>query len=125
MKEIKLKHAEVVTFYNSEEVLREKKCSNGSTMFMWRVKTKINDRAEKSPIVWDSCTMFVENEQAASSIRDNIVLGKTLEITGTIDRVKGKEVEGQEPKWYDNVRVTDVLPYTNEAASGSDDGLPF
>lgn len=131
-KKVELVQAEVQTQYNSEEVLREFSTEKGATIFSWSVKTKVNDKAEKSPVVFDTCSMFAENDEEKQYVRDNVKLGAILNIKGFQDRRKAAK-PGPDGKYayYDQINVKEIQSITGahdtaaQQAGPSDDDLPF
>jgi len=133
-KKIELIHTEVITQYQSDEVLREFATEKGGTVFTWSVKTKVNDQAEKSPFVFDTCSSFADNDEQKAFIRSTVMAGAILDITGYQDRRKGKKAgpDGKFP-YYDQINVKNIVSITNDsgsegesqASNDGDDNLPF
>jgi len=128
-KKIELIHAEVITQYNSDQVLREFNTDKGATIFSWSVRTKINDKAEKSPLVFDNCSLFAENDELKQYIRSNVINGAIVDIKGYADRRKGTKqgTDGKFP-YFDQINVKEITPITGVTESSvepSDDNLPF
>ena len=129
-KKIELVHAEVVTQYQSEDVLREFTTDKGGTIFSWNVKTKVNDKAEKSPVMFDTSSLFVDTDVQKEYIRANITAGAVVNIKGYHDRRKGSKLgpDGKYP-YYDQINVKEILPITGvesaPAEAPSDDVLQF
>lgn len=128
-KKVELVHAEVISQYNSNEVLKEFNTEKG-TLFSWSVKTKVNDKADKSPVIFDSCTLFAGTEDQKEYVRANIKEGAILDLKGYADRRKGNKPgkDGKIP-YFDQVSVKEIVPITGvepESSSvPSDDNLPF
>ena len=80
-KKVELIHAEVIPQYGKDEVLREFTTEKGATIFSWSVKTKVNDKAEKSPVVFDTCSCFADNEERKEFIRSTVKEGEILDIS--------------------------------------------
>lgn len=126
-KKVDLVHAEVITQYQSTEVLREFNTDKGATIFSWSVKTKVNDKVEKSPVIFDSCSLFADNDEQKAYVRNNVKAGAILDIKGYQDRRK-KEKDGK-TTYFDQINVKEIIPITGvesePTAAPSDDDLPF
>lgn len=134
MKLIELLHAEVTTFYGTNDVLKEFETEKGTVM-TFTVKTKINDRTEKSPLVWDTCKYFADSSEKVDQIRGAIKLGNILDIKGNHDVRSYEDKEGNK-KYSNSVNVKYINPITDTdqpsqpeaeapAAPATDDDLPF
>ena len=128
-KKVELIHAEIQTQYQSNEVLREFKTDKGAVIFSWKVKTKVNDKADKSPFVFDTCSLFAENDDQKQYIRDNVKVGSIVDIKGYADRRKGSKVgtDGKYP-YFDQINVKEIVPITgvdSTTSAPSDENLPF
>jgi len=124
MKEINLKNAEVVTQYQSQETYKTKDIDGGTTIVSFSVKTKINDRAEKSPVVFDNCTKFCKTKEEVSFLKNLLIAGNIIDIAGRADRQK----DAKSDKYYDKVIVDSVTIISGRqapAAKQNDDDLPF
>lgn len=121
MKRIELRKAEVVKLYGSDETIKEFETEKGTVM-SFQVKTKVNDQAEKCPVIFDNCTFFANSSEAVTKIRGLVIAGNIVDIKGYADRRKGKTKDGAD-KWYDQVSVKEITPI--EVTSGGDDSLPF
>ncbi len=129
-KKIELVHAEVISQYNSDVVLREFNTDKGATIFSWSTKTKVNDKVDKSPVIFDSCNSFADNEEKKEFIRSNVVLGAILDITGYQDRKKASKagLDGKF-KYYDQINVKNIISISGSDEATvelpSNDSLPF
>ena len=130
-KKVELIHAEVIPQYGKDEVLREFTTEKGATIFSWSVKTKVNDKAEKSPVVFDTCSCFADNEERKEFIRSTVKEGEILDITGYQDRRKGTKPgkDGKYP-YFDQINVKNVVSITDDSSApeneaASDENLPF
>lgn len=112
MKLVTIKHAEVVPQYGSENCLFESKLDGGKFRFSWNIKTKVNDKINNSPLIFDKCSMFVDSAEKAETIRNTIRCGVRLEIEGICDKNKGKDSKG-EVKYYDQINVKKFTPYND------------
>jgi hypothetical protein len=125
MKEITLKNAEVVTQYNSSETFKTMVLDNGSTIVNFSVKTKINDRVEKSPVVFDTCVKFCKTEEEVKFIKSILTVGNIIDVKGRAERQKDKKSE----KYYDKVVVDNISIIagrdTTASSATQDDDLPF
>lgn len=129
-KRVKITNAEVITFYQSDDFLKEIETEKG-TIMSFQVKTRINDRVENSPLVFEKCSFFADNTDAIEMVRNLVKPGNILELSGFAQRNKGKDRQGNDA-WYDSMSVKEInainvnseegLNQTNESA---DDGLPF
>ena len=130
-KRVELVHTEVTTQYNSTEVLKEFNLDGGATIFTWQVKTRVNDKADKSPVIFDTCSCYADNEEKKSMIRDTIKAGAILDIKGFHDRRKASK-PGPDGKYgyFDQVNVKEIIPITgmdqvDPGTQATDDDLPF
>jgi hypothetical protein len=132
MKLIELLHAEVTTFYGTNDVLKEFETEKGTVM-TFTVKTKVNDRTEKSPLVWDTCKYFADSSEKVDQIRGAIKLGNILDIKGNHDVRSYEDKEGNK-KYSNSVNVKYINPITDNDQQPSqpeatpavaDDDLPF
>lgn len=121
MKKVELIHTEVVPKYGTNEVISEFKNDKG-TVLKWQVKTRVNDKAEKSPVVFDQCTVFADNQEKIDNIRNTVVNGAILNITGYEDRYKGsKPDKNGKTVYYSQVNVKEII---NVSGNPTED-LPF
>jgi len=124
MKKISLTSAEVMTQYQSTDTYKMKTLDNGSTVINFTVKTKVNDRAEKSPVIYDNCSKFCKTQEEISFFKGVLVAGNIIDVTGRAERSKGKD-----NKYYDNIVVDNVsiISGRKEESSGpqEEDNLPF
>lgn len=129
-KQIKITNAEVITFYQSDDYLKEIETEKG-TIMSFQVKTRINDRVENSPLVFERCSFFADNTDAIEMIRNLVKPGNILELRGFASRNKGKDKEGNDT-WYDgfNVREINAINVANiedqpAQEIADEDDLPF
>ena len=123
MKKITLTSAEVMTQYQSTETYKIKVLDNGSTIINFSVKTKINDRAEKSPVIFDNCSKFCKTQEEIDFFKGVLVAGNVIDVVGRAERSKGKD-----NKYYDNIVVENVSIIAGRpaaAAGEQEDNLPF
>lgn len=127
MKEVKLTHAEVQTFYKSTDYIRTVEVPNKGTIINFNVKTRINDRVTNSPLIFEKCSFFSNSSEQLDRIKAMIKPGSILEITGIQNRSSYIDKKTQEKKYSDEVRVTDVVPtLVSEApAESRESKLPF
>jgi hypothetical protein len=127
MKEVKLTHAEVQTFYKSTDYIRTVEVPNKGTIINFNVKTRINDRVTNSPLIFEKCSFFSNSSEQLDRIKAMIKPGSILEITGIQNRSSYIDKKTQEKKYSDEVRVTDVVPtLVSEApAKSREQDLPF
>lgn len=124
-KSVKLTNAEVITFYQSEDYLKEIETEKG-TIMSFQVKTRVSDRVENSPLIFERCSFFADTAEKIEYIRGVVVPGNTVELKGYADRRKGKDKEGN-THYYDGMNVREIAPInvsTEEGATTEDD-LPF
>lgn len=131
-KKIELIHAEVIPQYNSTEAIKEVKLESGAIIFSWQVKTKVNDKIDKSPMIYDNCSCFADNEEKKSVIRDLIKVGSIINIEGYQERSKGNKPDANgKTVYYDRISVKKLLPITGieqvdpGTSQENDDDLPF
>lgn len=126
MKRVELTHAEVQCLYGTQEVLKEIKTEKG-TIFNFSVKVKVNDRSEKSPFIFESCSYFAKDEDTASKIRAVIKKGNKLDIKGFEER-RGYEKDGVK-KYVSSISVKEIVSLNASAVQETnqtqDDNLPF
>lgn len=126
MKSVKLTHAEITKFYDSTDVIREFKTEKGNTIISFNVKTKVNDKIDKSPVVFDRCSMFVDNAETMTFLRKTITEGARVEVSGVAEKNKGKD-----GKYYDGIKVLTVVPYdsstkpSESSTQATEEDLPF
>lgn len=134
-KKIELTHAEIITKYDSSDVLTEIKTDKG-TILSWNVKTRVNDRNDKSPVIFDSCSLFTDDQNKLNSVKQSLVAGTIVDIKGYADRRKGKKTDSNgKPIYFDNVNVKEIIPITGsqsqqevheqDSTLATDDDLPF
>lgn len=124
MKKVELTHAEVVPFYQSQDVIREKVLDGKGTIINFNVKTRINDRIANSPLIFEKCTYFATAAEQVSRIKEVVKLGSVLDIKGQQDRSSGKDKEGK-VKYFDQIKVREITPVQISQAAPAEDDLPF
>lgn len=124
MKKVELTHAEVIKLYGKEEVLQEFKGEKG-TVVKFQVKTRINDRVNNSPYIFETCAYFADTEDKLTQIRNIVKAGSVLDIKGSQDRSSYTNKAG-EKKYSDSVKIREITPVTVAATqNATDDDLPF
>lgn len=123
-KSVKLTNAEVITFYQSEDYLKEIETDKG-TIMSFQVKTRVNDRVENSPLIFERCSFFADTAEKIEYIRNVVKPGNIVELKGFADRRKGTDKEGN-TNYYDGMNVREIAPInvSKEEATTEDD-LPF
>lgn len=123
-KQVKLTNAEVITFYQSEDFLKEIETEKG-TIMSFQVKSRVNDRVENSPLIFERCSFFADNAEKIEYIRNVVKPGNLVELSGYADRRKGTDKEGN-TTYYDGMNVREITPInvSKEEATTEDD-LPF
>lgn len=124
MKKVELTHAEVVPFYQSQDVIREKVLDGKGTIINFNVKTRINDRIANSPLIFEKCTYFATAAEQVSRIKEVVKLGSVLDIKGQQDRSSGKDKDGK-VKYFDQIKVREITPVQISQAAAAEDDLPF
>lgn len=123
-KQINLTNAEVITFYQSEDFLKEIEVEKG-TIMSFQVKTRVNDRVENSPLIFERCSFFADSADKVEYIRNTIKPGNIVEIKGFADRRKGTDKEGS-TRYYDGINVREITPINvSKEEATTDDDLPF
>lgn len=119
MKEIILTHAEVIPFYGKDEVIQEVKLEKG-TILNYNVKTKVNDSAAKSPVIFDRCSSFLNSQDKIDNLKKIIAVGNIVNIKGSQTRTKSKDGA----KYFDNINVIEIVPIIDQNPEPKDE-LPF
>jgi len=99
---------------------------NGSR-FVFKVQTRVNDRADRSPRLFRRCSFFAKNAEEATKAKTSLNLGAILDIDGQTNRRSFKDKAGQ-TVWIDEVDVkgiTVIQPSANGKQSTENDDLPF
>ena len=124
-KSVKLTNAEIITFYQSDDFLKEIETEKG-TIMSFNVKTRVNDRVENSPLLFERCSFFADTAEKIEYIRGVVKPGNIVELRGFADRRKGKDKEGN-TNYYDGMNVKEIAPInvSKEAEQTSEDDLPF
>lgn len=127
MKRIQLLHAEVKTLYNSNDTIKEVEIEGKGTIINFEVKTKINDRVDRSPVVFDKCCYFTDSDEKIKHVRSMLQAGNILDIKGYADR--SKYVKDGVTKYADQIKVSEIKLITGDENTNSDndvdDDLPF
>jgi hypothetical protein len=125
MKKVELTHAEVIPFYQSQDVIREKVFEGKGTIINFNIKTRINDRVSNSPVIFEKCTYFATAAEQITRIKEVVKLGNILDIKGSQDRSSGKDKSGA-TKYYDSIKVREITPVqVSQVAVEEPDSLPF
>lgn len=124
MKKVELTHAEVVPFYNSQDVIKEKVIDGKGTIINFNIKTRVNDRISNSPLIFEKCTYFATAAEQVTQIKKIIKLGSVLAIKGSQDRSSAKDKAGV-TKYYDSIKVQEITPVQISQSAGQEDELPF
>lgn len=123
-KRVKLTNAEIITFYNSDDFLKEIEVEKG-TIMSFNVKTRINDKVENSPMIFERCSFFADNANKIEYVRNVVKPGNLVELTGFSDRRKVKDDLGN-VKYYDGVNVREITPINvSKKEETTEDDLPF
>jgi hypothetical protein len=126
MKLVELTHSEVTSFYNSKEVIKEVPIKDKGTIINFNIKTKINDRAVNSPVIFDKCTYFANSEEQVKRFREIVKLGSILDIKGTQNRSSYIDKKTQQKKFSDEIKVTEITPVQiSQTVQSIPDELPF
>ena len=129
MKEVVIKGAEVVPFYGTNETTKEHSTDKG-TVINFNVKTKINDRNEKSPHLFEKCHIWLKSQEDVDTIKGYLRAGNIIQVTGTEDQSKFKDKTTGKDVYQRTVRVNTITPIVvdNQDApeeTNVDDDLPF
>lgn len=126
MKRVELTHAEVTTFYDSTEVLKEYEVKDKGTIMSFQVKTRVNDRNERSPFLFEKCSYFADSTEKVTQVRSAIKEGNRLDIKGYEDKRSYENKQG-EKKYYNQISVKEITPVSvaEESNNAIDDDLPF
>jgi single-stranded DNA-binding protein len=117
--------AEVIKFYGTEDVLKEFKTEKGGTILSFNIKTRVNDRAENSPVLFEKCSAFAKTDGELQAMKDVLKLGNVVQITGSKERRKYQTKEGKDA-YAESVKVNSITPIViEETQGGSDADLPF
>jgi hypothetical protein len=135
---VKLTRAEVITFQNSEETLKiipreAKDGTGGGKVLIFNVKTRVNDKSEKSPFLFRKCSMFTDKDSDVKAAEFLVKKGKIIQVTGFTNR-RSRGGENEQKIWYDVLNVdsmtsivdTNAKPEdTANTAKASTDSVPF
>lgn len=125
MKKVELTHAEVVPFYQSQDVIKEKAIEGKGTIINFNVKVRINDRVSNSPLIFEKCTYYAQAAEQVNRIKEVIKLGSILDIKGKQSRNAGKDKSGA-TKYYDSIEVREITPVqVSQVVAEEQDSLPF
>ncbi len=100
---------------------------NGSR-FVFKVQTRVNDRADKSPRLFRRCSYFVKNAEDIEKTKKALNLGAVLDIDGQTNRRSFKDKTNGQTVWIDEVDVRGIVviqPQVNGTQASKDDDLPF
>lgn len=122
-KKIELIHAEIIKPRSGKDIMMEFNNDDGSATLIWNVKTKLNDKVERCPVVFDTCSCYVKTSEQKDNIKSMIREGSIVNIKGYADRKKSKKTDDNgNPIYYDQVHVKEITEITGNDA---DDNLPF
>ena len=123
-KEVKLTNAEVINFYQSSDYLKEFETEKG-TIMSFQVKTRVNDRVENAPVIFERCSFFADSQDKIEYVRNTIKPGNVVELKGFADRKKGNDKEGK-TVYYDSMNVREITPINvSKAQATTEEDLPF
>ena len=126
MIKVEITHAEVLTQYGSEEVIKEFKTEKGGTIVNFQIKTRIDDKKENSPHIYQKCVYFADTEDKLIKIKNILKAGNILEIKGSQDRSSYIDKKSGEKKYSESIKIREITPIAIDSkSSSSDDGLPF
>lgn len=123
MKEIKITHATVIPFYNSDDIIRKKLLESGTTIINFNVQTKMNNSPKSKGVMFEKCTIFAKNVEGIEFAEKHIKKDNVLTIIGHEEKSKGND-----NKYYTNIIVDEITPISTEPAlddSIGDENLPF
>lgn len=123
MKKVELTHAEVVNQYNENFAIKEFETEKG-TVVNFQVKTRVNDRVDNSPYIFERCVYFADSQEKLNQIRKVIVAGTVLDIKGSQDKSSWVDKSGKK-QWSDQLRIREITPVTINKTKTADDNLPF
>lgn len=125
MEFVNVSHAEITPQYGSQDALKEFKVEKGGYMVSFRVKTKVNDKIEKAPHLFRTCSIFVATDDELKRLKELVQVGNRVEIKGFTDTRKGKDRDGNE-KYFEQIKVQEIIPIVvDNDTSNDEDNLPF
>lgn len=126
---ISLKKDSTKTF---DEFALEKDGKPNGSRFVFKVQTRVNDRADNSPRLFRRCSFFAKNAEEAAKTKSSLNLGTLLDIDGVTNRRSFADKTSGNKVWIDEVdvkQITVIQPAAgNQQASASaaaNDDLPF
>lgn len=126
MKKVEITHAEVIPFYNSQEILKETKLEGKGTIINFNVQTRINDRVSNSPLIFEKCSYFASSDDQISRIREVVKIGSVLDIKGSEERSSYTDKSTGAKKYSNSIRVREITPVqVSQTAVAEPDELPF
>lgn len=123
MKKVELKHAEVITKYKSNDTYSIKEIEGKGTIVNFNVKVKVNDRADRSPVIYEKCKYFSESSENVNSIKNILKEGTIVNIKGYEDKNSFQNKSG-EKIYYNQINVSEIDVISSETDS-EEDNLPF
>lgn len=127
---VKITRAEVITLKkNDSAVLREFKMKEGGTAFNFGVQTRVNDKIDRSPLLFRKCVYFAKTAEEESKIRKLVTRGSLLEVEGVTNRKSYDDKQSGNKVYYDEITVHHMTAIQvgenreREAAATND--LPF
>jgi hypothetical protein len=127
MKRVELTHAEVITFYNSNEVLKKVDIPDKGTIMNFQVRTRVNDRNEESPFIFVKCSYYADSAEKVKAVEGVIKNGNRLDIKGFED-IRNYVNKKGEKCYYNQLSVKEITPLViNESNNDDvdDEDLPF
>lgn len=101
---VKITRAEVITLRKGDPaVLREFKMKEGGTAFNFGIQTRVNDKVDRSPLLFRKCVFFAKTGEEESKIKKLVTKGSLLEVEGITNR-KSYDKDGSKV-YYDEVTV--------------------
>jgi len=127
--EVTITSAEVIPFYGTNNAIKEFKSDKGGSIISFNVKTRLNDRSDKSPFTYKKCTIFTKTSEVADNMKNIIQLGNIVTISGIEERSKYEKKDGT-TGYSDSVNVKTIIPIVlnNDSQISqecTDDDLPF
>jgi hypothetical protein len=128
-KKVELFNAEI-NATRKGDAFNEFKTEKGGSVFNFSTKTKVNDKVDRCPVIFDSCSVFAETDEAKQSLRKTLAIGAIVNIKGFAERRKGdKDGPDGKPQYFDSINVKEILPVTStqmrQPPADADDNLPF
>lgn len=110
METVKITRATVNTLKKGDEtVIRELKTNKGGSVILFRISTRVNDKASNSPMLFRRCSYFAKNEEEVKKAKELIVKGATIELEGTTNRRSYKDKNTGTNIYYEEIEVKSLL----------------